>query len=180
MPGYCVFSSLLAFGGSRAIITGAPVETTLRWPRTSVELQDGAAGARPASERPALAARGTALADAQLSGRRGSASGGSAARGFARGAGAAVFSAAARRRCLQLARPAIGGLGRCGERTSSSLCAASAHSGCGPLCGSRSESQTLSSACHHWARQRHFPTGASAVFTQPCGDRVRPGQGDRL
>ena len=39
----------------RAIVTGAPVETTLRWARTSVELQEGAGGARPASERPALA-----------------------------------------------------------------------------------------------------------------------------
>ena len=108
-----------------AILAGAPVETTLRWPRTSVELQDGAAGARPASERPALASPGTASSDAQLSGRSGSASGGSAARGG----------------CF--ARPAIGGLGGCGERASSSLCAASAHSGCGPLCGSRSESETL-------------------------------------
>jgi hypothetical protein len=60
-----------------------------------------------------------------------------------RGASAAVFFAAARRRCLQPARPAIGGLGGCGERASSPLCA---DSGCGPLCGSRSESQTLSFA----------------------------------
>jgi 2'-5' RNA ligase len=27
---------------------------------------------------------------------------------------------------------------------------------------------------------KHFPADASAVYTQPCGDGVRPGQGDRL
>jgi hypothetical protein len=32
----------------RAILAGAPVETTLRWPRTSVELQDGAGWRREA------------------------------------------------------------------------------------------------------------------------------------
>jgi hypothetical protein len=150
-----------------------PPETAFRWPRTSVDLQGGAVWSRPASSRLALAFSGTASFDAQFSWRSGSSGRGSAASGFGRSAGSALFFAPPWRRCLRLKRPAIGGLGGGWERASPSFCTAQPNSRCGPARRSRTGSQALSSACHPRARQRHFPTSASAICAQPCGDGVR-------
>jgi hypothetical protein len=74
-----ILFACFARGAGRSMLEGAPGETTLRWPRTSVELQAGAGRARSAFDRSALASRGTASSNAELYRRRRSAGGGSAA-----------------------------------------------------------------------------------------------------